>query len=189
MDATTSAVIKQLIKDLDSLNRVNFLYGSLPEWITSIAALIALVGVVIAYKEYSEKTRPYLDVKIKTEINQGKWSFLTILSNKGQYPVYSKITNALLTIGDEKYPTIVDKEVVIFPGENEEMLIPVGNINEVGRKKIREAKYTKNIVELLVEVSSRKLKQKEYRYKTTLRLQILVEEEKPGFILLEKSFV
>ena len=94
-----------------------------------------------------------------------------------------------MTIGDEKYPTIVDKEVVIFPGENEEMLIPVGNINEIGRKKIREAKYTKNIVELLVEVSSRKLKQKEYRYKTILRLQVLVEEEKPGFILLEKTFI
>ncbi len=189
MDATTSALLQQLANDPEGLKGFILFYGSLPEWITSIAALIALVGVIITYKEYSEKTRPYLDIKIKTEINQGKWSFLTILSNKGQYPVYSKITNALLTIGDEKYPTIVDKEVVIFPGENEEMLIPVGNINEIGRKKIREAKYTKNIVELLVEVSSRKLKQKEYRYKTTLRLQVLVEEEKPGFILLEKSFV
>lgn len=163
--------------------------GTVPEWITSIAALVALIGVVIAYREYNEKTRPYLDITLKTEVNQGKWFFLTIISNKGQYPVYSKITNALLTIGDEKYPTIVDKEFVIFPGENEDTLIPVGNINEIGRKKIREAKFTKNIVELLVEVSSRKLKQKEFRYKTILRVQILVEEEKPNFILLEKTFV
>ncbi len=162
--------------------------GTLPEWATSIAALIALIGVAIAYKEYSEKTRPYLDIKLKTEINQGKWNFLTIISNKGQYPVYSKITNALLTIGDEKYPTVVDKEVVIFPSEDEEILIPVGHINETGRKKIREAKYTKNVVELFVEVSSRKLKQKEFRYKTILRVQVLVEEEKPGFVLLEKTF-
>lgn len=189
MDATTSAQILKLLNNLRTLNASNSFYGSLPEWITCIAALIALISVVIAYREYNEKTRPYLDIKIKTEINQGKWNFLTIISNKGQYPVYSRITNALLTIGDEKYPTIVDKEVVIFPGENEEMLIPIGHINDVGRKKIREAKYTKNIVELFVEVSSRKLKQKAYRYKTTLRLQVLVEEEKPGFILLEKSFV
>ena len=163
--------------------------GAIPEWITSMAALIALIGVAIAYKEYSEKTRPHLDIKLKTEINQGNWNFLTVLSNKGQYPVYSKITKALLTIGDEKYPTIVDQEVVIFPSEDEEIMIPIGHINEIGRKKIREAKYTKNIVELLVEVSSRKLKQKEFRYKTILRVQVLVEEEKPGFILLEKTFV
>lgn len=166
-----------------------FNINAIPEWITSIAAMIALVGVAIAYKEYSEKTRPYLDVKLKTEIKQGNWYFLTVLSNKGQYPVYSKITKALLTIGDEKYPTIVDQEVVIFPSEDEKIMIPIGHINEIGRKKIREAKYTKNIVELLVEVSSRKLKQEEFRYKTILRVQVLVEEEKPGFILLEKTFV
>jgi len=163
--------------------------GAIPEWIAAISALIALIGVAIAYREYSEKTRPYLDVKLKTEINQGNWIFLTVLSNKGQYPVYSKITKALLTIGDEKYPTIVDQETVIFPSEDEEIVIPVGHINEIGRKKIRDAKYTKNIVELLVEVSSRKLKQEEFRYKTILRVQVLVEEEKPGFILLEKTFI
>jgi hypothetical protein len=163
--------------------------GSLPDWIMSIAALIALIGVALAYREYSEKTRPYIDIELQTVINQTQWSFLTLISNKGQYPVYSKITNALLTIGDEKYPTIVNKELVVFPGEDKKTFVPVGNINAIGRKKIREAKYTKNVVELLVEVSSRKLNQKEYRYKTILRVQVLVEEEKPGFVLLEKTFI
>lgn len=189
MDATTSAQTIQLANSLEAFKNFNFFYGSLPEWIMSLAAFVGLLGVATAYREYNEKTRPYLDIKIKTEISQAEWSFLTIISNKGQYPVYSRITNALLTIGDEKYPTIVDQEMVIFPGENEETLIPIGHINANGRKKIREAKFTKNIVELQVEVSSRKLRQREYRYKTILRLQVLVEEEKPGFILLEKSFV
>lgn len=164
--------------------------GSLPEWITSVAASIALVGVAIAYKEYCEKTRPYIDIEIKPEINKksGVWSFAASVINKGQYPVYSRITNALLTIGDEKYPTLFDQEMVVFPND-EKISAPVGYISLIGRKKIREAKYTKNIVELLVEISSRKIRQKEFRYKTTLRVQVLVEEEKPVFILLEKTFV
>ena len=182
MDATTSAVIQQLINELVLLNKANFLNGSFPEWIMAIAAVVTLIGVVIAYIEYREKTRPYIDIAIQTQIDQGRWNFLTKISNKGQYPIYSKITNALLVIGDEKYPTIVDKEWVIFPNESEDVLVPVGNINEIG-------KYTKNVVELLVEVSSRKLKQKEFAYKTILRVQVLVEEEKPGFILLEKTFI
>jgi len=172
------------------IHLITYNLGSLPEWITAVAAFIALVGVAIAYFDHKERTRPYTDVELQTEINPDlkTWSFSTLILNKGQYPIFSRITKALLVIGDDKYPTIVDSEVVIFPGDDKKIQIPVGHINETGRKKIREAKYTKNVVELEVEVSSRKIREKNYKYKTLLRVQILVEEEKPGFILLEKSF-
>lgn len=190
MDATVSAVFQQLISKLD-LNNVSFFYGSLPDWIMAIAAIAALIGVAIGFVEYREKTRPYIDVELQTEINTNSkiWMFSTLILNKGQYPVFSKITRALLVVGDEKFPTIVDTEVVIFPGDDKKIQIPVGHITEIGRKKIREAKYTKNVVELDIEVSSRKLREKEFKYRTLLRVQILVEEESPSFVLLEKSFV
>lgn len=160
MDATASAVFQQIISELVSFNKESFFNGSFPEWITAIAAVVTLMGVAIAYIDYREKTRPYIDVAIQTQLDQGRWSFLTKISNKGQYPVYSKITNAMLIIGDEKYPTIIDKEWVLFPNESEDVLVPVGNINEIGRKKIREAKYTKNVVELHIDVSSKKTQTK-----------------------------
>jgi hypothetical protein len=172
------------------LEIITFNFGSLPEWITAISALIALTGVVIAFIEYHAKTRPYLNIKIETQIDEQKnWNFLATLSNKGKYPVYSKITKALLIIGDEKYPTMINQTFVIFPGGKEEIKAPVGFINELGRKKITQAKFRKNIVKLFTEVSSKKLKQKKFKYKTILKLQILVEGEKPDFILLEKTFI
>lgn len=174
----------------DMEQQVIYNFGSIPEWVTAFAALLTIAGVFFARKEYVERTRPYVDVEYETLVDEDSktWNFLVVAINRGQYPIYSKITKALLIVGDEKYPTIVDQEVVLFPGDDKKIKIPVGNINQLGRKKIREAKYTKNIVELQVEVSSRKLKEVAYTYKTILRVQVLVEEEKPGFILLEKTF-
>jgi len=163
--------------------------GSIPDWITAIVAIFALLGVWVAYRDYLEKTRPYVEVELETVIDEKSknWTFLAKVLNKGQYPVYTKISKALLTVGDEKYPTPADKEFTIFPGE-EKVKIPVGSIYEKGRKNIREAKYTKNTVELELEVFSRKIGYQNYKYKTYLKVQILVEEDKPDFILIEKKF-
>jgi hypothetical protein len=163
--------------------------GSIPEWLTSVAGLLALIGVWIAYLGHVEKTRPYLDIHIRYEIVSDNWYFFVDTINKGQYPVYSKITKALFTIGDERYPTIFDDELVIFPGQEKKFFAPIGYINSLGRQKIREAKFTKNIVEILVEVSSRKIKQQKYSYKTLVRLQVLVEEANPQIKLLEQRFI
>lgn len=107
--------------------------------------------------------------------------------NKGQYPVYTKISKALLIIGDEKHPTLVENEFTIFPGE-EKIKIPVGSIYKKGRENIREARYTKNTVELHLEVKSRKVGYRKYRYKTNLKVQVQVKEGSPNFVLIEKKF-
>lgn len=171
-----------------TINFIVYNIGSFPEWITSVATLIALFGILIAFFEYKERTRPYIDIEIETKIENKVWNFFTKIKNKGQYPVYSKISKAILKIGDEKYPTLFENELVVFPNE-EKTYMQIGSINEIGRKKIREAKYTSNTAEILLEISSRKIDQKDYKYKTTLRLQVLVEEDNPIFIILEKTFI
>lgn len=44
--------------------------GSIPDWITAVVAVVALLGVWIAYREYSEKSRPYVEVELETAIDE-----------------------------------------------------------------------------------------------------------------------
>jgi hypothetical protein len=171
------------------INFIVYNLGSIPDWIAAIVSVCTLLGVWIAYQDYSQKTRPYVEVEIETEIDKesATWNLLAKVLNNGAYPVYVKVDKALLILGDEKYPTLVEKEFTISP-KDDKIRIPVGYIYKVGRDRIKQAKYLKNTIELELEISSKKINDFNYKYTTYLKVQILVENDKPGFILLEKKF-
>lgn len=163
--------------------------GTIPDWITAVAAVAALIGVILAFFDFNARTRPYINFDIETQINDSKeWHFFATIINEGQYPIFTTINKAILKIGDEKYPSMFDQEVIVFPGKEKKTKHHLGHINEKGRKLIQDAKYVENTVTLEVELASRKIKEKRYKYKTYAQFQIFVNGEEPVFRITKMSF-
>jgi len=148
--------------------------------------LVAIAGLsaYVAYHEFILKRRPYVVPEIAYEIS-GKddslqWFFSIIFVNKGTYPGIARISKALLKIGDEEYPTAFHQELVLVPQERQ-LLAPIGSINAKGLAKIRGHEYKSNRVEISLEVESKSMGDKEYRYKTNYDFFVDVSGDKPIF--------
>jgi hypothetical protein len=96
------------------------------------------------------------------------------------------MSGALMRIGDEDYPTTYKFETVLSPGEKHK-LVPIGYINENGRKKILGHEYKNNRAEISVSVCSKSLHQKAFKYETSLEYEIDVHGENPIIKLISES--
>jgi hypothetical protein len=153
-----------------------------------ILAIVAVISAIVAYTEYVLRRRPYVMPEMIFEENEGKWYFHILLVNKGEYPSIVKIAKAVLKIGDEEYPTTFNFEAVLSPTEKQK-LAPIGHINEIGRKKITGHEYRNNRVEISVNLVSKGLGQKKFKYLTEMEYEVDVSGEKPVFQLIREGMV
>lgn len=167
---------------LNFLQNLNDHYGNL------LLFLVAIVAAIITYVEYRLKRRPYVFPEIIFEKQNQDWYFHILLVNKGEYPSITRISNALLKIGDEEYPTVFKFEAVLSPGEKQK-LAPIGHINESGRKKINGHEYRSNRVEISIILDSKSLQQKRYKYKTTAKYEVNVSGESPTIQLVKEEMI
>lgn len=165
---------------LQFLTTINDHYANL------ILVLIAAVSVVVVYREYLLRRRPYVMPEIIFEESDKNWYFHIMLVNKGEYPAVAKISRAILKIGDEEYPTSFKFEAVLSPSEKQK-LAPVGHINENGRKKIVGHEYRSNRVEILITLDSKALRQKNFGYQTSAEYEVEVSGDKPIIKLIKEE--
>lgn len=148
--------------------------------------LIAVVSAIVAYREYLLRRRPYVMPEIVFEKQDEKWFFHIILVNKGEYPAIAKISQAILKIGDEEYPTVFNFETVLSPNERQR-LAPIGHINEFGRKKVLGHEYGSNRVEIIVCLDSKALRQRKFKYQTKAEYEVDVSGENPAIKLVNEE--
>lgn len=166
-----------------------YFFATLNDHYANLAlVIIAIISASVAYREYSIRRRPYVLPEIIFEENNANWYFHILLVNKGEYPCIVKIEKALLKIGDEQYPTAFNFEAVLSPGEKQK-LAPIGHINDNGRKKIVGHEYRSNRVEICVELRSKGLGQKRFKYSTKSEYDVDVSGEKPVFKLIREEMV
>lgn len=149
--------------------------------------VIALISFIGAYHELVLKVRPYVVPEITVDKNEnGNWYFNIILVNKGEKPGIARVKNALLQIGDERYATPFELEFVLAPDERAKLL-PIGHINELGRNNIKTNKYLNNNVQIILEIESKALGDKEFKYTTTEQYVVDVTGENPQIRLVKES--
>ena len=160
----------------------------LAQWI-----LVLLTGSALyfAYKEFIQKRRPYIDVVINKAKNpnkqKGGWHFFGEIINRGTYPGIARVTHTLMKVGDERYPSKVDYDIVVFPGESKQLAL-IGSIYEQGIKKILGHEYRNNRVEIEIKVSSKEIDAKEFKYETSLVYEVDVSSEEPQLMLIQENF-
>lgn len=122
--------------------------------VTAVAALGALflAGFTLWYlmREFSEKYRPYVIPVVEAQKMQDNLGCVVsiIPSNVGPHPCYFKLTKIRLQIGDETYDTPDMKEWMLIATQNISIRMPAGHVNDTGVRKIREARYKNNRVEV-----------------------------------------
>lgn len=165
-----------------------FFINTLNQYSNLILVLLGIVGFIYVREEYVLKIRPFVTVEIAVSKNDGRWNFNLILVNKGQYPGKAKITNALLKIGDEKYPTVFDSDLYLAPNEKQK-IAPIGHINEVGRKRIMGNQYKVNRVEIVVDIESGFITDKKLKYETHCAYNVDVSGEEPVFSIISEKLI
>ena len=165
---------------LETLKSINNNYANF------LLLVVAVVSAFVAFNEYVSKRRPYVLPEIAVEQTNDKWSFAVILSNKGERPGIARITKAILKIGDEEYPTVFKIDTVLAPNEKQ-TLAPIGNINKLGRDRIIGHEYKSNRVEIILEVQSKAIGDKNFIYTTKFEYGVDVSGEKPVLILMKQE--
>ncbi len=122
--------------------------------VTAVTALgaVILAGVTLWFlkREFSAKYRPYVVPVVDAEKMQESLGCVASIvpRNVGPHPCLFKLTKIRLHIGDETYETPDMKEWMLLAPQGVGIRMPAGSVNETGVKKIREARYKKNRIEL-----------------------------------------
>ena len=124
--------------------------------VTALTALgaVVLAGVTLWFlkREFSAKYRPYVVPVVDVEKMHDSLGCIASIvpRNVGPHPCLFKLTKIRLHIGDETYETPDMKEWMLLApqGVGVGIRMPAGHVNETGVKKIREARYTKNRIEV-----------------------------------------
>jgi hypothetical protein len=158
-------------------------YQGLAQWLLLI---IALVSLVYARNTFFIQKRPYIDAEItiaNAPSNQAL-IFIANFSNKGNFPGVVKVESTVLKIGDEMYPSIYPTTYVLSPGESK-YAVDIGNINQLGMNKIKANQYVSNTIEIVLEVISKEINTRDFKYKTHIRVAIDIHGQVPAIKLIE----
>ncbi|OGN01319.1 MAG: hypothetical protein A3I26_02000 [Candidatus Yanofskybacteria bacterium RIFCSPLOWO2_02_FULL_43_10] len=148
--------------------------------------LIAVLSTFFVYNEFVLKIRPYVIPEIAVELKDGNWYFNIVLINKGEKPGIARIINAVLKIGDEKYPTLFELNLVLAPNERQRVL-PIGHISSIGRTKILGHEYVDNNVQIFLEIESKAIGDKKFKYKTKEEYRVDVSGSQPRITLIKED--
>lgn len=162
------------------LSTINDHYGNL------LLGLIGIASAIVAYREYLLRQRPYVMPEVIFEKNGSDWYFHAGLFNKGEYPAITRISKAILKIGDEEYPTSFAPSFILAPGEKQKVA-PLGHIKEIGRKRILGHEYRNNRMEIIVCLNSKSLKEKNFKYQTEAEYEVDVSGENPVIRLIKEE--
>ena len=137
-----------------------------PEWISAIAAVIALI---LAIFEYYFRRRPYLKLDIEVIERNASFIFLAHVINLGSVPTFfsAKKEDVIIKIGDEIYSAAKDMNAFVFPKDTQPPKFELGMINEIGINKLLNQKYLDNsaFLEVTLTYRSNRLKFLVYRFK------------------------
>lgn len=174
--------------NIESLLTLINQYSGLANWITAVVAVIALV---YAIREYWLKKRPYIDIEIAVAENsnkqQGGYLFFAVLVNKGTYPGIARVKKTQMSVGDENYPSDVKAKLVLSPGESKKLAL-IGSIYKSGISKILGHEYRKNRAEIEIEVESGDIGSDKLQYFTRVVYELDVKVEPPNLLLIEEEF-
>ena len=87
--------------------------------------VVAILSLIFVYREYVLKRRPFVLLEIIFDNVDNKWFFHAGFVNKGTLPGIAKITEAIIKIGNEHYPTIFHNEIVLTPNERQKLAMIV----------------------------------------------------------------
>lgn len=131
--------------------------------VSAIAALgtlfLATATLWFLKREYTNKYRPYVTAGVVTDVTIDSKGFgISIIPrNVGPHPCEILLQEIHLHIGDETYDTPSFKEWLLLAPQGLDIRIPVGHVNELGIKNIREARYKLNRIEVSFKISSRSI--------------------------------
>ena len=77
----------------------------------------------------------------------------------------------------------------VLSSREKQKLAPIGHINENGRKKIIGHEYRSNRVEIIIELVSKGLGQKKFRYHTKVEYKVDVSGTKPVIQLIKEEML
>ncbi len=166
---------------------LNFLKAINNDYSQLLLFLVALVTLILVYREYVGKRRPYIFPELTFENKDSNWYFSFILKNAGSYPAQVKVNTARLKIGDEVYPTEFNSETLVPVGEVKKLL-PIGYISQIGRNKIINGEYSQNRVVIDFKISSKTISDKKYKYVTSVVYSLDVKGEIPIVHLESEDF-
>lgn len=150
-----------------------------PEWISAVAAVIALV---LAIFEYYFRRRPYLKLDIEVTERNKSFVFLAHVVNLGSVPTFfsAKKEDVTIRIGDEIYHAAKDISAYVFPKDTQPPKFEIGNINEVGINKLLGKKYNDNsaFLDVTLTYRSNRLKWLSYRFK--FKYEIILTDGSDG---------
>ena len=114
------------------------------------ALLLALGTLWFLKREYVNKYRPYVvpGVFIEPILNSPAFGIAVVPRNVGPHPCEFMLRDIRLHIGDETYETPNFKEWILLAPQGVEVRDPIGNVNEIGIQKVREARYKSNRIEV-----------------------------------------
>lgn len=160
----------------------------LAQWIT---ALVAVVALIYAIKEFFLKRRPFIDIEIQVAENpnkeQGGWLFFALLINKGTYPGTVKVEKTVMRVGDEEYPSEIKNKIFVSPGKSKKTPL-IGSIYKKGIQKIKGHEYRLNRAEIEIEIKSGELGSDKLKYVTKCVYQVDVSDEQPLITLIEEYY-
>lgn len=151
-----------------------------------LLVVVGIVSLVYVRKEYFLKRRPFITIHLANEIKDNSWFFYLVLVNKGTYTSIARIKKVLLKIGDEKYPTDFDIDIVLAPNE-EQKIAPIGYINDIGRNKVLGHEYKINRVEITAVVVSKSIGDKNFKYESYFNYHVDISGEKPIFNIMKEE--
>jgi hypothetical protein len=139
---------------MDWVNCIKTFSADYANAVTALTALGALIlaGVTLWFlkREFSAKYRPYVIPIVDVEkIQESLGCMVSIVPrNVGPHPCRFKLTKIRLHIGDETYETPDIKEWMLLAPQGVGLRMPAGHVNDAGVKKIREARYKNNHIEV-----------------------------------------
>lgn len=158
--------------------------GEYANGISAIASTIALAFAIATLwflkREYKNKYRPYVvpAVIVIPIANTPDFAVNVVPRNVGPHPCEFMLQNIKLCIGDEIYETPSFQEWVLIAPQGMEIHVPVGRVNEVGIRNVREARYQRNRIEISFTIQTRSA-EKKYEESKSIDYEINVLGEIP----------
>lgn len=142
----------------------------------------ALVTLRFLKREYVIKYRPYVALSLIVEPKVDSKGFIVSLApkNVGPHSCEFMLKDIRLQIGDDKFevPDFTDWQLLAPNNAVDPMRTPVGHINDQRIRKIREARYKLNRIEVSVSLLARSVEQRFEQVKLYI-YEINVESETP----------
>lgn len=148
--------------------------------VATLTLLLALATLWFLKREYKNKYRPYVVpmAVIVPIVNSSDFAIHVVPRNVGPHPCEFMLEDIRLHIGDETYETPNFKEWVLIAPQGMEVHVPVGHVNVIGIRNVREARYKANRIEISFNLYMRSA-DKKYEESKSIAYEINVQGEMP----------